>query len=399
MSVVQRFRITVYDGDYAKKGALGAFLSLTGEVAFNAAGSAQFTIPADHPRLGDLSADGARVVIEYRPDPTFGWSFLLSGRVVEKDFAGAKWSPTRVFNVLDDFSALTNEVLCWPNPTGLITDQGADEAYYTKTGPAETVLKQILAPNVTRDGIRLSIPATTGLGSTITCSVRMHFITDRILPALENAGLGMRVRQSGDTRVLEVFAPTIHARALTQDSGIVTNGEGVITPPTVTRVVVGTSGEGTARTFAEDVSGVRGPASGGASVIATNLEALYKIKLPAFVDARDLDATATDYSAQLLQRIADAYSEGQAKASLSVTLVETGKFRFKVAYDVGDTFPIQLSGAPVITDKVRSVAFSASKEGGVVIAPKVGDWQDSTETTVINAVSALQRAVHDLGKR
>lgn len=388
MTVTERFRITVYDGDFHRKGPLGAFTTLTGEVAFNAPGSATIVIPASHPRAAQLAADGARVRIEYRPGTDRAWGFLLSGYVTETEGTGSRWQPTRSFAVVDDYAALTSEILCWPNPTGALTAQGADGAYFTKTGPAETVLKQILAPNVTRDGIPLTIPTTTGLGSTITCSVRMHYITERIMPMFEDAGLGVRVTQTGDKtahRTLEVWAPTVHTRVLTQESGIVVDGSWSKTPPTVTRVVAGTSGEGTARTFERQID--------------TALEAQYKVKLCQFVDARDLDTAATDYSTQLAQRLADALSEGAPKASLSATLAETGQFRFKVDYDVGDTYPLQFAGGPVIADKVRSVQFSADKDSGVKITPVVGDWQDSTDATVMKRVAALQRAVSDLQKR
>jgi len=292
VAVTDRFRITVYDGDFNRKGPLGRFTSLSGEVAFNAPGSATLVVPASHPRAAQLGADGARVRIEYRPGLGFPWSFLMSGYVTETEGTGSRWRPSRTFTVVDDYAALTSEILCWPNPSGALTAQGADGAYFTKTGPAETVLKQILEPNVTRDGIPLTIPTTLGRGSTITCSVRMHYVTERIMPAFEDAGLGVRVTQSGSkaaSRTLEVWVPAIHSRVLTQESGVVVDGAWARTPPTVTRVIVGTSGEGTARTFAQHVD--------------TALEAQYKVKLCQFVDARDLDTTATDYATQLAQEI------------------------------------------------------------------------------------------------
>ena len=374
------FRLWVYDKDYTSRGVIGAPLELSGEDCFNAPGSAEFTLPSDHPRAPDLNEPGSRVVIDYRtPD---GWLTLLSGRVEEVGGGGGSMSSWRSYRVIDDFAVLTDEVQCWPKPDAAITAQS--DAYHTVTGAAETVLKQILAPNVARQGTELTIPTSNDLGPTVTCSVRFHTVAERVLPYLDAAGLGVRVRQVADERVLQVWEPSTVPFTLTEASGVVVDGEYSVQAPTVTRVAVGAGGEGAARVFRmfADLA----------------LEAEWGITLPAFRDARDVAADDSNLETALEERAAETLTEGAPKASLRCELVETDHFRLGVAYNVGDVVTVQLAGAPPITDRVRSVEFSWTPDDGARITPRVGEWSDTSETAVVQRVVALTRAVSDLQK-
>lgn len=378
------FDVTVFDKSYVRKGPLGAPLELSGELVANAAGSLEFAVPSDHPRVPDLVASGARVVVNYRPTSSSSM-FLISGRVEEVAGGGPRHAPWRRFTVVDDFTVLTDEVECWPNPTGTILQQGDDAAYFTRTGPAETVLKQILAPNVTRDGHVLTIPATAGLGSTITASVRFHTPFERLWPAVEQAGLLVRVRQSGAGRVLDVTVPTTYARVLTQESGVVVSGEYSVAAPTVTRVTILAGGEGTARVVRRKIDPARETAHG--------------VRLSARRDARDVESTDPNLEAVLTARMDEALAEGAAKASLKCELVESDAFKFGVTFGLGDRVAIRLAGAPVVTDTVRSVAFDWSPGDGVRVTPRVGEWSDSADAPLVKQVTALTRAVSNIEKR
>lgn len=378
------FDVTVFDKSYVRKGPLGAPKSLSGEVVKNEAGSLEFTVAADHPRVPDLTAPGARVVVNYRPTPS-SEMFLISGRVQEAAGGGPASAPWRRFTVVDDFTLLTDEVQCWPNPTGTISQQGDDEAYFTRTGPAETVLKQILAPNVARDGIVLTIPATAGLGSTITGSMRFHTPYERLWPAVDQAGVLVRVRQSGATRVLDVTVPTAYPRVLTQQSGVVVSGEFSVEAPTVTRVTVLAGGEGTARVVRRKIDTAR--------------EAAYGVRLNATRDARDVDAADPNLEALLTERMDEVLAEGAPKASLKCELVETDSFKFGVTFQLGDRVSVRLADAPVVTDSVRSVAFEWTPDDGVRVTPRVGEWADVSDAPLVKHVTALTRAVSNLEKR
>lgn len=378
------FDVTVYDKNYARKGPLGSPVSLSGEAVFNGAGSLEFTVPADHPRILDLIEPGARVTVGYRPTDDAEAFPLISGRVSEESGTGTL-SPTKTFAVTDDWTVLSDEVQCWPNPTGTIGQQGDEDAYFTVRGPAETVLKDILSPNVTRQGTALTIPASQGRGSTITGQMRFHTVEERLFPALEDAGLGVRVLQVGDERVLDVFEPATFPRVLTQESGVVASGEYSVSAPLVTRVLIAAGGEGTARVVRQKV--------------LSALEAEHGVVLPAFRDARDVNNDEGNLEDELEERMNETLAEGAPKASLKCELAETGWFRFGVSFNVGDRVSVQLAGAPVITDVVRAVAFEWSPDAGVKVTPRVGEWSDTADAVLIDRVASLSRAISNLEKR
>jgi hypothetical protein len=381
------FAATVYTKGYVRRGPLGAVSSMSGEVVHNGAGSLEFTVPSDHPRMTDLATPGARVVLRYRPDPSVDL-FMLSGRVEEVAGGGSRFVPWRRFRVVDDFTVLTDEVQLWPNPTGTITQQGADTAYFVRSGPAETVLKALLAPNVARQGTVLTIPASQGLGATVRVRARFHTVPD-VMPDLTALGIGVRVRQDGATRVLDVSVPPVVAQTLTQASGVVVDGEYDVSAPTVTRVAIGAGGEGTARLFRQKVDTAR--------------EAAYGVVLPVFRDARDVkedtDTTAADVEAILIERMNETLAEGAPTASLKAVLAETGWFRLGRAYVPGSRVKVQLAGGPVIEDHVRRVAFSWTPDRGVTLTPIVGDWTDVADERLFKHVRALTRAVGQLERR
>lgn len=373
------FHLQVFTPGYVSKGPLGAVKSLSGSALWNDVGSAEFEVPADHPRVPDLNVPGARVTIDYRPDG--GTTVRLASGRVEQVAGGGGKLPWRRYALVDDFSVLTDEVVCWPKPGAAITAQS--DAYHTVTGPAETVLKSILAPNVSRDGVVLTIPASAGLGPTVTGSVRFHTPAERLLPLLTNAGLGVRVRQSGSSRVLDVWEPATYPRVLTEGSGVVVSGEYSVQPPTVTRVVVGAGGEGAARVFRSYVDSAR--------------ESAWSVRLPTFRDARDIEANDPDLESLLQARADETLAEGAPVASVRCELVESAGFRFGQAFQLGDVVSVQLSGgAPVVTDRVREVTYSWTKDAGAVVTPRVGEWQDVADAAVVGRVQALTRAVENL---
>lgn len=374
------FEVQVFDQDYAPKGPLGSPTALSGVAVFNDVGSASFTIPVDHPRFAALNARSARVRIDYTPSDGSP-EFLLSGRVEEVAGGTSAEGQWRTYTVVDDFSVMSDEILCWPVPDAAITAQS--DAYHVVTGPAETMLKSILAPNVTRDGIHLTIPTTAGLGATRTGSVRFHTPLERLVPLVTSAGIGVRVEQVDDERVLQVWAPATVARVLTQESNVVLKGDFAVKAPTVTRVVAGAGGEGEDRVFRSYEDATR--------------ETQWGLVLPVFLDARDVPADDPDLDDNLSERAAERLAEGAPVASVSCELVESEGFRFGSAFHLGDVVSIQLAGdAPVITDRVREVAFEWTVADGARITPRVGEWQDDPTAAVVKRVTALTRAVGNL---
>jgi hypothetical protein len=283
--------ITVYTKGYVRKGVVAAPTSVSVSINHNAPGTAEFTVDADHARISDLTAYGARAVVAYRYAPSSDPVVLISGPVGDTTGEGPADSAVRKFVITDDWAEIFNGIIGWPNPTGTVSQQGDDSAYFTRTGPAETVVKQIVAPNATRQGLPLTVPATEGRGAKITVSVRMHPLADKIFPAADQAGIGVRVLQLGTERTLTVYTPKSRARVLTEESGIVVGGSWQIKPPTVTRVTIGAGGEGKLRAFYEYVDAAR--------------ESTYGIRRSAFIDARDAYSDVDSATKDLADRVSE----------------------------------------------------------------------------------------------
>ncbi|MFI2568924.1 hypothetical protein ACH473_10705 [Cellulosimicrobium funkei] len=375
--------LTAYTGTFVRRGDIAAPNEVNILGRHNAPGAVVFQLDDDHERVADLTDEGARVVCTYRP-PVGGDPYTISGTVWELDGTDDA-AGTRSFMVLDDFDAVFNAVQGWPNPTGTIDQQGDEGAYHTVTGPAETVLKAITTPNASRQGVPLTVPPTQGRGASITVSIRMHPLGDRLFPAVDLAGIGARVVQAGAGLELQTYEPATYTRELTQDSGAILSGTYKRTPPTVTRVVVGAGGEGTARRFLQ--------------VIDHDAEALWKIRRAAFVDARDIPGDDPNLTARMTERAHQALAEGAARTGLKVELAETDAFGFMRTFRLGDQVPVRLRGAPRLTDRVREVEILWTPDDGLEVTPRIGEWQDSESDEMYRLISAALTATRDLETR
>lgn len=369
--------LAVYDRNFQSLDGIGAPLNMTLTLRHNAAGSLTFELDGDDPQVDVLNVPGARVVAEYRPEPDEPSSprRRFSGFVQEQvgESTGAQ---TRKYTVVDDWH-LFARLLGWPNPAGTIAQQGDEEAYWRRSGPAETVLKAAVNANRGRSAPTITVPATQGRGTSIDVSLRFHPLVDRLFPAVDQAGIGVTVLQGTNSIVVDCFTPTTHALTLTEESGIVAAGSYKITAPTATRAVVNGGGEGTAR-FSRQVIDAAAEAEWG-----------FTAEIP--VDARDLGTNAT----LLDKRGREALKEAAASASVTATLSETDEYRFGVTFELGDRVPIQLNGAPVITDVVREVVIAWTAQAGLVVTPRVGDIETSATAVIGKAIRKIAAGQRD----
>lgn len=368
--------IAVYDRDLQPMDWVGAPLSVDLVLRHNAAGSLTFELDADDEQVEALNTPGARVVVQYSPDPDDPASprRRLSGRVheLEGTTTGAQ---TRAFTVVDDWQVFAR-LLGWPNPAGPITAQGDEEAYWRSSGPAETVLKEAVSVNAHRSVPAVTVVPSLGRGDPIAASLRFHPLADRLFPAVDQAGVGVSVLQGDGALVVDCYTPATYPATLTEESGIVAAGSYTITAPVATRAVVLGGGEGTARI--------------ARLVVDAAAEAEWGFTAEVVVDARDTTDTAL-----LDQRGAEALAEGAATASVTATLSETEEWRFGATFDLGDLVPIQLNGAPVITDVVREVAITWTPGDGLVVTPRVGDIETTATAVIGRAIRKIAAAQRD----
>lgn len=377
--------VTAWTGDYRRCGPVTALQQLDTTWRHNAPGDAAFTVDADHPRVDDLVRDGARCTIDYRYGDTAAEAVRFSGRVTERKASGRRDTAVRTFDVEDDWQVL-NHLIGYPNPTGTEAQQGDDGAYWTRNAPAEDVVCEAVAVNAQRAGAAIVVPGSSGRGGRIAVSLRMHPLSDRLFPLVDQAGIGVRIVQRGAQRVLEVYEPQTYARVLTERSGVIAGDpELQITPPTVTHVVVGAGGEGEARLFRR-FAGTPEQRKAAGDV------------LELFVDARDIAADDPDVANLLQARADQALLEGAGRQGVKVPLAESPGFRYGRTFLVGDRVSVQAGGGPVLTDYVREVHLTWTPEDGVLVVPLLGDWSDVSDV-LYSAVAANGRKVRDMERR
>lgn len=367
------FRLTVYDRWLRRRGWIGAPISVDAHPKHNDAGYTTVTVPTTHPRVPDLITPGARMVIEYDNH------FLMSGRVGKIQGKGPTMQSEIEVTVEDDFRLLSR-MLGWPNPAGKITAQGDETAYDSKTGPAETVVKHFVSRNASRSLPQVTVAGDAGRGRPISVSMRMHPLTDRLLPAVDQAGIGIDVRQQGNGLVVDCYEPTVRRQLLTEETGVVVDWSWTTQAPTATRAVVGAQGEGTERTFTYTVDAA--------------LEEEWNETVEVFRDARDTSDEST-----LDARADESILDGAPKAGISLTLTESRGWRYGRSVRVGDQVTTQIAPGADITDVVREASIQWTRDGGLQVTPVVGDRGDDPSVTLRHRLAALAQGVRDLKAR
>jgi len=314
---IQPFTFTVYDKNLVRKAIISTPLSARVIPRFNLKGTATFGLALDHPALAECITAGSRVVINYQGKQ------VMSGPVTERSINGPTISGSATFMIEDDFRLL-HGVIGWPVPNAAITAQGTAE-HYVLTGPAETVLKTVVRKNlIERLGMNVTIAPDLGRGNTITLEIRMEPLFEKLFPLVEDAGLGVSIKQGASSLVVDVYQPTTYPLLLSEESGVVQDWSWTNSAPKVTDLVVGGRGEGVDREF-------RRFNDSAAS-------ALWGTVVETFVDARDVGSALNDWYSrrdsawEARDRTAAAYAEDARELDTLTTAVANAS-NAKVAVD------------------------------------------------------------------
>lgn len=377
--MVSPFNVEVYDRTFKFLGLANGYEALRVVVAHNAKSTAEVTYALDHPRLVDLMEHGTRVVVRYHG------AYLLGGPITTRSGEGPLLASSVTFGVEGDFGLLDG-ILGWPNPLGNIYQQGEDPGndyegtHDTFVGPAESAVKHFVGANAARLGYSwLTIAPDQGRGSVVDIKMRMNPLTDKLLPAVDDAGIGISIVQQGAGLVLDCYVPTTRAVKLSETSGPVVGWSWSEKAPTVTRVIIGGQGEAEDRDFQ--------------LLVAAQTEAEWKMVRESFRDARDVELG--NYPL-LLKRGQESLDEGAAKSGLNLTLAETEFFRYGVAAVVGDRLSATVAAGLTINDVLRSCSLSHTAGDGVLVEPQVGGGKETNDTLLARAISAVARSVRDL---
>lgn len=368
------YSIRIYNKSFGFVDWLGSPISLTVTPRHNLLSTASIVVDADDPKAAGLAAAGARVVIEREGE------HLIGGPVRLTRGEGPQSESKLTFSIEDDFRLL-HRVLVWPVPNGVVTGNdiaGQTVEYYTVTGPAETVVKDVVSKNaITRLGLPVSTAPNLLRGASFTFTGRFHPLYERLYPALDQAGVGVTVRQSGAGLVVDCYVPKVFPTTLSEASGTLTGWDYSTSAPKATRVVVGGQGEGTARTFKQYVD--------------TSLETVWGDKLEVFQDARD-SAAAGIYA----ERATETLAEGAPMSGFSLSLSETENFRYggTEGVHVGDMVTVKV-GSLIVTDVLREATLTWDAGNGETITPVIGERTDDPNKALAKRLRTLSADNND----
>lgn len=374
------FELMIYDKDFVFRGYIGNPIELAVTPRFNETGTATVKIDLNHRLAADILADGSRIVINK------DGSFVLSGKIFQKNAEGPAVKGTLTFYVKSDFRAV-HQVLGWPLPLSPLADQG--NGTYNITGNAEGAIKTLVQQNmVGRLGLPITVATDLGRGATLPAGtdMRFHPIYEKAFPAIELAGLGVTFEQSGAGIVMDVFEPQVYPYVLSEESGVLQWWSWSAVDAAATRVIAECSGEATdSKLYAQAVN--------------TDLEAAYNDATEVHRLGSNGSSSGETDAERLIKLAADAQEaldEARPTAGFAVRLSETGTFKYgQNNLVVGALVTISVGGV-TRTDYLREVTMTFSRDRGVEVTPIVGDIRDNPDRLIAGFLARLKKSINDL---
>ncbi|MFE2104303.1 siphovirus ReqiPepy6 Gp37-like family protein [Kitasatospora sp. NPDC059463] len=329
--------------------------------AFNNVGVWKLTLPMEHPLADALRTPGAGLIVT-GPDDV-----LMSGPVTRPEYAATPEDRrgSVVFEGVSD-SVVLADMLAWPEPSN--PDAGSQQlGHDTRTGPAETLLHDYVAANCgpqappARRKAGLVLGRSRGRGPVLTKAARFPVLGELLTEIATAASLGFRVVQRGGNLVFETYAVTDRSREIRLDveAGTLAGQRVAVSPPGVTRVLVGGQGDLEARTILA--------ADNAASIAA---EAEWGRRIEKFVDQRQ----AAD-PAELRQAGDEALADGGATTTaIQAVPVADSSMRLGVDWGMGDHVTVVVGGQE-LTSTVTGLLIKADEAGfqaGALIGDPVG---------------------------
>ena len=256
-------------------------------------------------------------------------------------------TPTRTLTVegMSDMVRLSDMVTI-PNPA--TPDAQADA--WTGEGAGETVIRRLISEMIGPDApAAYRVPGLVmaddlARGKTVHLATRFKPLLDEVQAQALAAGLVVDVVQNG-TQILVRFREgqdLTRAVRLSRHNGAV--GEATLTEeaPTVTEVIVGGKGEGSAR-------------------------ALYRKAVDAGPWQRRItrfeDKGSSGGSSEMQQAAKTALDEGGAKAGVTCEIRDTARLRFGRDFTIGDRVTIDLGAGASVSDVVQIAELSWDEHG------------------------------------
>lgn len=318
-------------------------------------GTFQVTVPAEDV-LSRRIVEGWRLLIQDDGD------LVMSGPV--ETITGEVGDSTRDLSGVDDLVHVQDR-LTYPTPNQASTAQTA-EAKYKRTGPAETVIRDLIHANVgtgailSRQQDGFTVTASAGRGATVSAETRFEPVLEHARKLARLGGVTFSAGQEQDNRIVCRFrVPVDRSRAVrfSEANGGLASGSYGLSAPTATVAIVGGQGEGTYRNIREYTR---------ATAWGRRIETF-------------LDQSSTDDDTEIKQAGTEALDEGAEGATSSVSVVESPGRRLGTDFFLGDTVTVEL-GAATVSEPVRQVELAWDGHGRTA-SLTLGDHESADDKT------------------
>lgn len=303
-------------------------------------------------------------VIDKKHALTFDYRGFRTTALIEHYGPGqAPGEPVKLVVGGSDALALVGDMVAYPKPTLAIDQQ--DVAYYRTTGPAETVLTNLIAVNATRRGDGIVLAPSLGRGASVTLNERFSNVLATVAAKCSITGLGIRVGLGGATPDLAATRAVMtcwfyavrdmsQRVRLSNKVGTLASWSQADQSPTGTRAIVGGGGVGTQRVFRVSTSAAA--------------ETEWNRKRELFVDARDTTVTT-----ELDERGATELADVAAQSSFELVASDARGTRFGTHYFVGDNILVELTDTLSTTSVLSIAVLKCDGGSGATVELKPGN--------------------------
>lgn len=318
-------------------------------------GSFQVTVPAGD-ELSRRMGAGWRVVIQ-DDDQT-----VLSGPLTEVGESVA--DSTRTLTGVSDLQHVQDRLL-FGDPSKVWAGQTA-EGMYARTGPAETVIRDIVHSNVGEGAVvarrqpGFVVAASQGRGNAVKVNDRDKPVLEVIRPLARSGGVTFDAAQEQDGRIVFRFrVPQDRSRSVrfTPQNGGLVEGSYSLVAPSVNAAMAAGKGAGTYLNRREYVRAT----SWGRRV------------------EEFLDQTSTDDDPEIKQAAAELMDEGREGATASFAAQEVEGCRYGTDFWLGDTVTVAFDSATV-SEPVRQVELAWDGHGRTAVL-SLGDHDSADDRT------------------
>lgn len=324
------------------------------------------------PKALQQAGEGWRVAI---PGVCSG---LVSTRDVSMDAGRLVVTLTGVSELVTLADALTYPV------TSKTTEDQSDAAHWTMTGPAETVIRQMVHENVGMIAIAprrapfFTVTSSQGRGSQVSASVRWGNLLEEARALARAGGVTFDAVWERGQYVLRFRVPRDLSRRVRfgGPKGGLEEASVSLAAPTATAVIVAGQGQGTART-------IRFYGSSGRS---------WGRRIEVFKDQRQ-----TDDPAEHDKSGAAALTDGAAGASATFKVTEVPGLVYGTDYLLGDTVSVRLGTGLTVAEPVRQVELDWDGHGRTATLT-LGDHDQADDKTPpwVRKVQALDARLRGL---